>query len=152
MAAFTHVSPDGSRFSNGTYGVFYAAQRESTAIAETKYHRERFMRATNEPRRELDMRVLSVTVRGRCTICAACARSCPTSIASTTTPRRSYSAARCAPAGRTASCTSRCDTTAGSACGVSPAAALECRDRKHLRYVWDGTQIAEVLEVRKLSS
>src|SRR6185437_10812465 len=33
MAAFTHVSPDGSRFSDGTYGVFYAAQREATAIA-----------------------------------------------------------------------------------------------------------------------
>src|SRR6185437_15710768 len=62
MAAFTHVSPDGSRFSDGTYGVFYAAQREATAIAETRYHRERFMRATHEPRCELDMRVLSVTV------------------------------------------------------------------------------------------
>ena len=62
MAAFTHVSPEGSRFSNGTYGVFYAAQRESTAIAETRFHRERFMRATEEARCELDMRVLGVTV------------------------------------------------------------------------------------------
>src|SRR5215216_3540484 len=63
MAAFTHVSPDGSRFSNGTYGVLYAAQREPTAIAETRYHRERFMRATRQPRLELDMRVLSLTVK-----------------------------------------------------------------------------------------
>ena len=63
MAAFTHLSPDGSRFSNGTYGVFYAAQREATAIAETRYHRERFMRATRQERAELDMRVLTVTVK-----------------------------------------------------------------------------------------
>ena len=27
MAAFTHLNPEGSRFSNGSYGVYYAAQR-----------------------------------------------------------------------------------------------------------------------------
>ena len=26
MAAFTHLNPEGSRFSDGTYGVFYAAR------------------------------------------------------------------------------------------------------------------------------
>ena len=26
MAAFTHLNPDGSRFSDGSYGVYYAAQ------------------------------------------------------------------------------------------------------------------------------
>src|SRR6185437_13919093 len=41
------------------------AQREATAIAETCYHRERFMRATRQPRCELDMRVLSVMVSAR---------------------------------------------------------------------------------------
>src|SRR5215217_3921475 len=65
MAAFTHISPDGSRFSNGSYGMFYAAQREATAIAETRYHRERFMRATRQARCELDMRVLTVTVKAQ---------------------------------------------------------------------------------------
>ncbi|MDP9025784.1 MAG: RES family NAD+ phosphorylase, partial [Candidatus Eremiobacteraeota bacterium] len=33
MAAFTHTMP--SRFSDGSYGVFYAAHDEATAIAET---------------------------------------------------------------------------------------------------------------------
>jgi hypothetical protein len=46
MAAFTHLNPQGSRFSDGSYGVFYAADDLDTAIAETAYHRERFMRAT----------------------------------------------------------------------------------------------------------
>ena len=33
MAAFTHVNPDGSRFSDGGYGVFYAAKALDTAVA-----------------------------------------------------------------------------------------------------------------------
>ncbi len=63
MAAFTHLNPDGSRFTDGTYGVFYAANDLETAIAETKHHREAFMRATNEPRMELDMRVYLIDVQ-----------------------------------------------------------------------------------------
>lgn len=58
MAAFTHINPDGSRFSNGDYGVYYAADSIETAIAETIYHKERFMSHTNEPSQELPMRSL----------------------------------------------------------------------------------------------
>lgn len=58
MAAFTHVNPDGSRFSNGDYGVYYAAESISTAIAETIYHKEQFLSYTNEPAQEIDMRSL----------------------------------------------------------------------------------------------
>lgn len=58
MAAFTHINPDGSRFSNGDYGVYYAADSLSTAIAETIYHKERFLSYTKEPAQELDMRSL----------------------------------------------------------------------------------------------
>lgn len=48
MAAFTHFGV--SRFSDGTdYGVYYAADSIYTAIAETKFHRERFLSASNEP-------------------------------------------------------------------------------------------------------
>jgi len=50
MAPFTHVSTDRpSRFSEGTYGVYYCANRTETAIFETIYHHERFLRATSEP-------------------------------------------------------------------------------------------------------
>jgi hypothetical protein len=64
MAAFTHPNPDGSRFSDGSYGVFYAADKLATAIAETIFHREAFMRATSQPRMELDMRVYTVDLEG----------------------------------------------------------------------------------------
>jgi len=58
MAAFTHVSPDcPSRFSDGSYGVYYAANTLETAIEETKHHRARFLAYTKEDAGEIAMRV-----------------------------------------------------------------------------------------------
>ncbi len=65
MAAFTHLNPLGSRFSDGRFGVFYAASRRATAVAETKYHHGRFLRATNEAPMHLPMRLYGVDVEGR---------------------------------------------------------------------------------------
>ena len=56
MAAFTHLNPEGSRFSDGSYGVYYAAKDIDTAIRETCFHTERFLAATDEPPIEVDMR------------------------------------------------------------------------------------------------
>src|SRR5437016_4964855 len=64
MAAFTHPNPMGSRFSDGTFGVLYAAREFDTAVAETIFHREEFMRATREPAMELDMRAYVLDLRG----------------------------------------------------------------------------------------
>ncbi len=65
MAAFTHLNPQGSRFSDGTFGVFYAASRRATAVAETKHHHARFLRATAEGPMHLPMRLYGVDVEGR---------------------------------------------------------------------------------------
>jgi len=56
MAAFTHLNPAGSRFSDGTWGVYYAGESLETAVAETMYHRSVFLAATQEPAIEIDMR------------------------------------------------------------------------------------------------
>ena len=56
MAAFTHLNPAGSRFTDGSYGVYYAAKDIDTAVEETKFHKIRFLSATNEPPIEIDMR------------------------------------------------------------------------------------------------
>jgi hypothetical protein len=58
MASFTHLNPKGSRFSDGTYGVYYAASTLDTAIAETVFHLEAFARDSSDPARMEDMRVL----------------------------------------------------------------------------------------------
>ena len=62
MAAFTHINPRGSRFSDGGYGVYYAAAALETAIAETVYHFESFARDSADPPRAEDMRVMVGTV------------------------------------------------------------------------------------------
>ncbi len=56
MAAFTHLNPEGSRFSDGSWGVFYAAHSVATAVEETVYHRQRFLAATAEPGCDIQMR------------------------------------------------------------------------------------------------
>ena len=56
MAAFTHRNPHGSRFSDGSFGIYYAAHALETAVWETAHHRARFLRATNEGAMEIDMR------------------------------------------------------------------------------------------------
>lgn len=43
VAPFTHVNPDGSRFSNGDFGVLYLADSESTALEEVTYHHQRYL-------------------------------------------------------------------------------------------------------------
>ena len=58
MASFTHLNPKGSRFSDGTYGVYYAASGIETAVAETVFHFEEFARDSGDPPRMEDMRVL----------------------------------------------------------------------------------------------
>ncbi|WP_027796282.1 RES family NAD+ phosphorylase [Paraburkholderia acidipaludis] len=64
MAAFTHLNPQGSRFSDGTYGVFYCARAKETAIAETRYHSALFLAATDEPPLRQQMRLYTVTAAG----------------------------------------------------------------------------------------
>ncbi len=64
MAAFTHLNPQGSRFSDGTYGVFYCARSRDTAIAETRHHSALFMAATGEPPMRLQMRLYAVKANG----------------------------------------------------------------------------------------
>lgn len=63
MAAFTHAGP--SRFGDGSYGIYYAARAERTAIAETAYHRARFLRDARLPDERLDMRAYTANVTGR---------------------------------------------------------------------------------------
>lgn len=55
MAAFTHVGIP-TRFSDGTYGVYYASDRLAAAINEVAHHQELFLKRTAEPRAHLQMR------------------------------------------------------------------------------------------------
>ncbi|TAK77615.1 MAG: RES domain-containing protein [Gammaproteobacteria bacterium] len=56
MAAFTHIY-NPSRFTDGSYGIYYAGLALETAIRETVFHRENFLKATNEDPGNITMRV-----------------------------------------------------------------------------------------------
>ncbi|RVA82523.1 RES domain-containing protein, partial [Mesorhizobium sp. M7A.F.Ca.CA.004.01.1.1] len=60
MAPFVHCSTlRPGRFSDGSYGIYYAGDSEDVALAETIHHHQKFMRATNEgPGWTADFRVL----------------------------------------------------------------------------------------------
>jgi hypothetical protein len=62
MASFAYSGP--SRFCDGSYGVYYAARQEATAIAESRYHTEAFLRATQQPSIDVDKRIYAATIAG----------------------------------------------------------------------------------------
>jgi len=62
MAAFTHIG-NASRFTDGTFGVYYAARSLETAVRETAFHRTNFLAATKEAPGEIDMRAYVGRVR-----------------------------------------------------------------------------------------
>lgn len=55
MAAFTHIGFP-SRFTDGTFGVYYASSAFEGALAEVLYHRARFLMRTAEPKTQFDLR------------------------------------------------------------------------------------------------
>lgn len=57
MAAFTHPNVSGTRFSDGTYGVYYAAGDEATALQEARYSRGRYLRLAEDAPQALTMRM-----------------------------------------------------------------------------------------------
>ena len=63
MAAFTHLNPFGSRFTPGTYGVYYAAKALPTAVREVSHHQSRFLAATREGPLAVDMRCYRAAVK-----------------------------------------------------------------------------------------
>lgn len=59
MASFTHLNLNGSRFSDGSYGVYYAARELETAIRETAHHFAAYARDGRDGVRYETMRVLA---------------------------------------------------------------------------------------------
>jgi hypothetical protein len=69
MAPFVYPAPGGTRFgppalTAESFGVYYAARDEATAIAEVKHHRVAFLEAMRAPAQDLDFEVLKAPVKG----------------------------------------------------------------------------------------
>jgi hypothetical protein len=149
MAAFTHLNPEGSRFTNGTYGVFYAARDRETAIDETVYHREIFLRGTAFRPLDLDMRVYAVDVAGEFHDLRAA--ELPDIYAPDNYAAAQALALRLRDGGSNG-IVYRSVRHAGGHCVAvfRPRLLSGCRIDRHITYRWDGTRIDVVYEKRAL--
>ncbi len=148
MAAFTHLNPEGSRFSDGSWGVFYAAHGVATAVEETVYHRERFLAATAEPACDVQMRCYCTRVDSRLHDIRGGWRSAhdPDSYAVSIALARTLR-----DAGSNGIVFDSARHTGGECLAAFyPDVVAPCVQAQHLIYRWDGVRIAQVLEVSEL--
>jgi hypothetical protein len=149
MAPFTHLSPPGTRFTNGHFGAYYAAESVDTAIAETRYHRENFLRATSQPPIELEMRCYLADVA--CELHDLRGRRMempdiydPSSYASSQKLGRELREA-----GSNGLAFDSVRRNGGECVALfRPRLVQNVRQSVHLRYAWDGNAIFEVYEIR----
>lgn len=147
MAAFTHLNPEGSRFSDGTYGVFYAAHERDTAVDETVYHRARFFGRTAFRPFDADMRVYAVDVTGEFHDLR------DADLPDVYSPERYDAsrslASRLRDAGSNGIVYRSVRRPQGRCIAVfRPKRLSRCRIDRHLTYHWDGTRINVVYEKR----
>lgn len=64
LAPFTYLNPEGTRFSDGSFGSCFLAKDLATALLESIRLRERFLSFTNQKAIRLDMRVIKTDVAG----------------------------------------------------------------------------------------
>jgi hypothetical protein len=145
MAAFTHLNPTGSRFSDGTFGVFYGASLLDTAIAETRSHREQFLRATSEPPMELDMRVLLTDLQQHLHDIRAQQQDLPDVYAPDDYSASQALGKRLRAQNSWGIVYDSVRHPEGECASVfRPPALRNCRQERHLCYVWDGARISMV--------
>lgn len=147
MAAFTHVNVLGSRFSDGSYGVFYAARELDTAVAETRYHHGRFMRATKQPAMHLPMRLYHLKLDAQLHDLRLMPMG-PGGVhdADDYGPARSL-AGRLRVEGSAGVVYRSARRNGGTCAGLfRPRGASACLHAAQLLYAWDGEQFADVYE------
>ncbi len=145
MAAFTHLDPAGSRFSDGSWGVFYAARSVATAIEETVFHRQLFLAATHEPPCDVQVRCYQTRIDTRLHDIRggwADAHDPDSYAASIALARR----LRAAGSNGVVFDSAR---DAGGQCVAAfyPDVIGPCAQAGHYLYRWNGQRIAQVLEV-----
>ncbi len=151
MAAFTHLNPLGSRFSDGSYGTFYAGLTLETAIKETRHHRSIFLAATDEPPLELDMRVYAVDLGASLHDVRGMRETHPLLYHSTSYSTSQAVARDLRDAGSHGIVYESVRHEGGECASIfRPKLLSNLRQERHLCYVWDGSTISDIYEKKKL--
>ena len=151
MAPFVDPSPLGSRFSDGTYGVYYAARTEETAVVETTYHYARFLAFTHETPRVISVRVLHATLAGTLTDIRGQQERHPELYdpdPSRYAPAQRWAAAQRQQGAMGIAYTSVRHPPGEGAAIFRPSILRPCVPKHFLLYEWDGTRIAGVQVMR----
>jgi len=152
MAAFTHLNPSGDRFTDGSYGVFYASLTLKTAIAETKHHRTHFMEATDEPAQELDMRVYAADLDSALHDIRGFRESHPAYYHPTNYGMSQELAQHLRDEGSDGIAYQSVRHEGGECAAIfRPRLLSNCRQERHVCYVWDGSSIVTVYEKKDLA-
>jgi hypothetical protein len=151
MAAFTHLNPLGSRFSDGTYGVFYCARSRETAVAETRYHTGNFLAATHEPPLRQQMRLYTVMAHGD----VVDLRDDPSREPGVLSPDDYLAGQSLGRAARTAGAPGIVYPSVRDAGGECLAAfrttlLRDCRHAAYLEYNWNGSAVDMVFELNQV--
>jgi hypothetical protein len=147
MAAFTHVNTEGSRFSAGEWGMFYAAKERDTAVAETRHHHARFLSATRQGPLHLPMRLLSVAIDAKLHDLRA-----PGVVPAAVFDPDDYTASRALGARLRAAASEgvvypSVRAPRGQCAGLfTPRGASRCVHAAVLLYAWDGSRFTDVYE------
>lgn len=146
MAAFTHLNPEGSRFSDGSYGVFYGAHKYSTAIAESKYHRAKFLSDTQQDPIGLHMRVMKAKLNAHLhdIRCEQKKYAGVYDLNDYTLSKQFASQLRSRDASGITYSSVRCEKQGDCAAIFHPNTLSNCREDHHLFYSWNGKEIVEV--------
>jgi len=152
MAPFTHLAPQGTRFTDGHFGAYYGAESVETAIAETRFHRENFLRATAQPPLELEMRCYLADVASE----LHDLRGLRAKLGDIYDPA-SYAVSQklgreLRNAGSNGIAFDSVRRPGGECVAVfRPRLLQNVRQSVHLRYAWDGTSISRVYEMRAVN-
>ncbi|MDX1803428.1 MAG: RES family NAD+ phosphorylase [Alcanivorax sp.] len=151
LGPFVHLNTDGSRFSAGDFGIFYCAANITTAIAETRYHQQRYFQQVH------GLKYDRIVMRGLKTVFSATLRDLyPATRFPAQHDADDYHAARALgdqlrqqdePGLRYESV-----RAPGNHCFalLSPHLIEQVTQSAHYEYIWDGERISHVLTIRSL--
>jgi alkylation response protein AidB-like acyl-CoA dehydrogenase len=147
MAAFTHLNVTGSRFSAGSYGVFYAARERATAVAETRHHQARFLAATQQAAMHLPMRLYQVAVDARLHDLRVAGAVDPAVMDPDAYGRSQALGARLHASGSAGVVYRSVRHARGQCVGLfKPRGASRCVHEAYLLYAWDGQRFTDIYE------
>lgn len=148
LAPLARPNPQGSRFADDTFGVLYAGLDFETTQAEVIAQREAFLRSTSQGPQRLDMRVVVIDLEGD----LHDARAVDSSLLNDIDQTRALGI-KLRNAG-SYGIVYESLIRPGRHCiaAFRPPVLSNCRQERHIGYLWDGRHIVDVVEYSRQDS